>query len=440
MKFNKLKALAVPFAASAAIQPFLAYAAEAVSPEEIKTKATKLLEQGQYEQACELLNVDEKSAFNPQLTFLRGQCKFGQLDYSAAAFQYELMLSKNTNLPRVRLELARTLAAMGNTAAAKDEYEKVNEGKVPVTVKRNIQSQLDAIDEHRKLHGVFSLGLMHDSNVNAAPADPNIQAFGLPFVLDTDSTERSDMTMLGSFSAGRYFSGPFADDWRMDGYGNFLNYDTEGEFDSHFLGFSVGPNFYSNYRISLPLGYSSAWEGGKRASQTYSFSPSVSRSINQQLRVSSQLSFQHYDDLRETDESNGWSNGVSVNTQYSINQSNMVELGLSYLNNNANEVEYNRSESTTLNAGWHTMVMNGARFSLQGSISKLKYDAVDPVDMNTVRDDNRYGLNLNLYKDFKVGSTSFTPVLSIGWTKNESNIARRDYERTTISLQIRKQF
>lgn len=408
--------------------------------EQVKREITGLLQKGGYEEACDLLDAVKQEEYDPQLTFLRGQCRFGMLDYSSAAFQYQLMLDRNTNLPRVRTELARTLAAMGKTKAAREEYARVLSGDIPPMVRRNIGTQLQAIDEHRRFGGVFSLGFMYDSNVNAAPAGPNIQAFGLPFVLDSDSTERSDNALVGSVSFGKYFDGPIGDEWRYDVYGNFLEYTSEHEFDSYSTGLSMGPNFYSNVQIYLPLGISTSWEDGQRATQSVSFAPSLSGAFSHRLRASSQLSFQYYDDLRSGDEANGWAKGISGNLQYTIDRRNMVEAGVSLLENDANELYYNRFSSKTISAGWHSAFNNGVRVSFQPSYTKLDYVSADPVDAGVVRNDDRYSLILNIYKDVTIGSTSVTPVLSFNWTKNESNIERRDYERKQISLQIRKQF
>jgi len=410
------------------------------SVNQVKKEAAGLLQEGEYEAACDLLDEVNIKEYDPQLTFLRGQCRFGMLDYSSAAFRYQLMLEHNTNLPRVRVELARTLQAMGKSKAARDEYERVLTGDVPPMVRRNLQAQLQAINMHRRWGGVFSLGYMYDSNVNAAPADPNIQAFGLPFVLDSASTEKSDNALVGSISFGKYFDGPVGDEWRYDVYGNFLKYASENDFDSYSVGFSMGPNFYSNAQLYLPLGINTSWENGKRATQSVSFSLSLSRSFSQQLRTSGQLSFQYDDDLRSSDESNGRSTGIAGNLQYTVNPRNMVELGLSVLDNDANELDYNRFVSKTISAGWHTVLSNGMRFSFQPSYTKLDYNSADPVDSGVVRDEVRFSVNLNAYKDVIIGSTTITPVFSLNWTKNESNVDRRDYERKQVSLQVRKQF
>jgi hypothetical protein len=68
---------------------------------------------------------------------------------------------------------------------------------------------------------------------------------------------------------------------------------------------SAGPNFYGNWQMYLPVGIGSSWEAGKRASQSISFSPSVSMALSSQLRANLQMSLQHYDDLRTRSEANG---------------------------------------------------------------------------------------------------------------------------------------
>jgi len=425
-----------------AVFPFCSsYAQEADAKtlsQSVPREAAQLLKQGRYEEACGLL--DTVSVDDPQLQFMRGQCRFGMQDFASAAFQYQLMLERNTNLPRVRLELARTLAAMGKSKAAREEYESVLRGKLPETVRQNIVAQLQRLDERRRWGGVYSLGYMHDSNVNSAPADPNILAFGLPFVLDRGSTEKSDNAWLGSLAFGKYFDGPVADEWRYDVFANFQDYASLNAFDNYSLGFSLGPNFYGNQQVYIPLGVSYSWEDGKSAANSISLSPSISGAISQRLRASAQWSVQYQNDLRPSDEAYGWIQGIAGNFQYSLDPANMLELGLSYQANNANKFDYNRFRSSTLSLGWHTAFGNGVRLSLQPSYTWARYDDDDPVDAGVVRKDDRYGINANLYGDTKIGDFAFTPVLSINLRKNASNIARRDYERTQISFFMRKQF
>ena len=410
------------------------------SIEQIKIEAAKLLQQGKYEEACDILETVEEDEHDPQLTFLLGQCRFGMQDYSAAVFRYNLMLERNTNLPRVRTELARSLSVMGKNKAAKEEYEKVLAQKLPSSVRQNITTQLDNINSRRRGGGVFSLGYMYDTNVNGAPSDPSIQAFGLPFLLDTDSTDQSDSALVGSISYGSYFDGFTADEWRYDIYGSFLDYSSENDFNSHSVGLSIGPNFYSNFQLYLPVGVNAFWEGGHYASQTVSFSPTIDKNLTRKLRFSAQLRIQYFDDHRTSNESNGWSNGISLDFQYSINLKNMVELGLSIQNNDANDLDYNRYLSETISLGWYTAFNNGIRLSFQPSYTKRDYSSADIVDAGETRNDNFYNTNVNIYKEISTFKIPITYVLAFTWSKNDSDIDRRDYEREQYFFQIRKQF
>ncbi len=127
-----------------------------INAKDIARKAVKLLKENKAQEACNILDKALIKKYDPQLTFLKGQCKFNLMDYSASAFQYQLMLEQNTNLPRVRVELAKTLATMGKVNEAEKEYKKVLEGDLPKTVRNNINNQLKNIDTRRRWGGLVS--------------------------------------------------------------------------------------------------------------------------------------------------------------------------------------------------------------------------------------------------------------------------------------------
>jgi hypothetical protein len=79
------------------------------------------------------------------------------------------------------------------------------------------------------------------------------------------------------------------------------------------------------------------------------------------------------------------SKGINTNIQYSLNASNMIEAGLSYLDNDENQIAYNRFVASTFSLGWHTTFDGGLRVSFQPSWTKLDYNTSDPVDAGVVR-------------------------------------------------------
>lgn len=409
--------------------------------EELLNKSKVLMQKKEFKKACDLLKSIKSDKHIPQKEFLLAQCKFALQDFAGAAFHYELMLEKNTNLPRVRLDLARTLMAMGKSKAAKEEFEKVLSMKLPSNVRRNIEEQLVMLDMRKRWGGVAALGYMYDSNVNSAPSNSDILAFGLPFTLDSNSLERDSRAFLSSLSFGKYFDAPLADEWRMDFFGNIVEYANEEAYDNFSLGVSLTPNYYlGKYNISIPISFSSKWEAEEHSADSFSVSPSVIVSLNSRLKLVSGISFSNEESKLDNSTADGNIFGVNANLRYSIDKFSVAEVGLNYTNNNANEVDHERYDSYRISIGYSKFFANGIGTSIQPSYAIVKYEDIDFVDNGVMREDKRLGVSVNIYKNISIKQFDFTPILSYTYTDNNSNISRRDYKKHQVSLQIRKQF
>lgn len=404
--------------------------------------AARLIQAQRHAEACrqlDALDVPDSQAL--QRHFLLGQCRFGLQDYATAAHHYELMLERNTNLPRVRFELARTLAAMGKGRAAKEEAARVlADPDIPEAVRANIQRFAAELDARKRWGGTVFAGYLYDSNANGAPSNPNITAFGLPFVLDRDSTRRSAHAFQSSVAIGTTFDMPVADEWRADLFGNMVEYEGGHGVDTHSLGLSMGPQFYGNIFLSLPVGYRFSWERHAKASDSISFSPSIGKSLTQDLRVNAQIAVSHERDLRTGGTADGFVYGVNLNSQYRLPRGDVLEFGVGASRNDADDLVYQRSRSGGVSAGYFALLPLDLRLAVQPSVTRVRFEGADPVDAGRERRDNRFVIDANLSRDVAVGDVSFTPVLSATWTRNASNIARRDYERTQVAIAVRKQF
>lgn len=406
------------------------------------TTAAKYLQAGEYQEACDLLDSIEGQDENPQVKFLLGQCNFALHDFPAAVFQYELMLDRNTNLPRVRAELGRTLAAMGRRKDAKETYlELLKRDDLPPNVRQNLEQQVQQIETMKRWGGVISVGYLMDSNVNSAPSDPNIQSFGLPFVLDSRSVERKGQAFQGSASLNYNFDAPLADEWASSIFGNVLEYAGEAAYDTKTIGVSVGPNFYRWAQYSFPVGLQRKWTNRKQSSSSWSFNPSISKQVSQNAVVNFGATWNDATDLTVNGTSSGISRGTTGNVKYQLGQLGQIEMGLSYTDNKAAMDLYNRSITRGVSAGFYTTIpIVDVNLALQPSFSRIKYKKADPVDNGRYRADNSYVMNLNFSKDVVVLDEKFTPVVGVTFTNNASNIDRRDYRKAQLTFQIRKQF
>lgn len=398
------------------------------------------MQEGQYDIACGKLDKLNNQNLPNQTLFLMGQCKAALGETVTAIEKYEAILKKEPNRARVQLELAQQYFVLGKLKQSKELFEGVNKSSIPPNVASNIKRHITAIQKRYEWHGNVSIGYVYDSNVNNSPNDPNIQAFGLPFVLSTDSLETNDNALTGSVSIGRVFDGPFADLWRIDAYTNVRDYRTEDTYDYHSIGLSVGPQFFGEFNINLPLGISTSWENGKRASTSISFVPSISTEISKGFSLTSRITLNRSNDLRDNPLSNGNAIGLDVGVDHKTSKNSSIGANVSRYNNDANDLNYNRYQSNGLTVNYNYRFENGTSISIQPSINLTDYNSSDPVDSGVVRSDSKKSINVNIWKETSIAGINFTPILGLSYSKNDSNIERRKFERSQVNLQLRKSF
>jgi len=331
---------------------------------------------------------------------------------------------------------------MGRAKEAKEDFQRVLSRKdIPPAVRKNIEAFIEKIDTRKRWGGVVSVGYLFDSNVNSAPSDPNIQAFGLPFTLDDNSTGKSGQAFVSSASLIYNFDAPLADEWSSNVYTNILEYAGHSAYDTDTVGVSVGPNYYRWANFSFPVGYERQLTSHMTSAKSWSFTPSVSKKIGVHTILNLRASWEKTTDQTATGSSNGISRSTGVNIKYKIGNLGQLELGASYINNDADDYKYNRSISRGVSAGFYaTLPFADLNLAVQPSASQVHYKEIDPVDNGRRRFDNVYVVNVNVSKSVNVFGQDIIPVFGITYTNNSSNINRRDYQRTQVTFQIRKRF
>lgn len=104
------------------------------------------------------------------------------------------------NNVRAWAEIARAYMLVGETEAARAEFETTKKQGVPPEVAATIDKLVVAIDRmadasRTSIKGYIEGIIGHDSNANAAPSRSTVAVpvlGGLPFTLDSDSRTRSD--------------------------------------------------------------------------------------------------------------------------------------------------------------------------------------------------------------------------------------------------------
>ncbi len=174
-------------------------AAEEPNFQEIsETQAAAILMQaGRLEDSKTVLNhVIETEPGDNEAYFLLGLIAIVEMDYDTAIRHFRLILTREPDAERVRLELARAFFLDEDYDNAARNFRFARAGDLPSEAIANVDRYLLAISRLKRWSYYFSIALAQDTNVNAATDLNEVDIFGLPFVLSDDARKNPDMGFL----------------------------------------------------------------------------------------------------------------------------------------------------------------------------------------------------------------------------------------------------
>ena len=186
------------------------------------------------------------TASDPQALFDDGRCEAQAGRHAAAVRAFRSLLARSDS-PRVRLELARSLAALGRRDEALAAYRQVLGAHPPEPVAGWVTSEMAALapqaavaaDARWTWHPRAGVGVVADSNVNAGPTDATVQIFGLPFELTAASLARRDAGGQAWLGLGATRPGEWGQ-WHADAQWSGTRYAQLGEFSADTLSAQAG--------------------------------------------------------------------------------------------------------------------------------------------------------------------------------------------------------
>jgi outer membrane protein len=117
----------------------------------------------------------------------------GQGRQTEAAVLLRQILDEKPEAGRVRIELARILAAMGEEGKAGAQLRAAQAGGLPEDVAQVVDRMAAALRSTRPLGGSFELTFAPDSNINRGTAARTLDTVFAPLTLSTDARERSGL-------------------------------------------------------------------------------------------------------------------------------------------------------------------------------------------------------------------------------------------------------
>lgn len=403
---------------------------------------------GRYAEAYRLLEpLEDRLAGDVKFDYLLARSALETGQPSKASFIYERILAVEPNYVGVRLEMGRAYIALGDYARAKLEFETVLRFEnLPPDLRQQALVYGKAADEYlsgkkTSFHAYAEYGFGYDSNAQSATSVREITVVnGVTLVLPDSALERSDhyhaLALGGEVirTLGQRFSLFAGIDGRARSYRSIDAADL-GSVDARF---GVG---YNDAASSARLGFITGrfWLDGEKTRDSLGLTTDYRRLLGKQDQLSVSALATRFEFIPDS---------------LQINDYNLYQIALGWLHATANG---RTAIGATLLGGVEKETNGrddgdkpffGGRVSLQQSLSdrlgafflagaqRGKYSEVNPL-FGYKREDTLYdvaaGVSWAFAKDW-----SLRPQLL--YFKNNSNAPLFEYDRTDVSLNLRKDF
>jgi len=139
------------------------------------------------------LTRDPDPEIRAEARFRLGMMLADEKRYTDAAVSFRALLDEKHNAARVRLELARVLALMGDESGARKAVRQAQAAGLPPEVSLLVDQFANALRSRKTLGGSFELALAPDSNINRATDAKVLDTVIVPLDLSRDAQARSGL-------------------------------------------------------------------------------------------------------------------------------------------------------------------------------------------------------------------------------------------------------
>jgi tetratricopeptide (TPR) repeat protein len=113
--------------------------------------------------------------------------------YRDAAIEFRALLDEKPDAARVRLELARVLALMGDEGGARRQLRQAQSAGLPPDVATVVDQFANALRSTRRFGGSLEVSLAPDTNINRATSAQTLDTIIAPLQLSRDAREQSGL-------------------------------------------------------------------------------------------------------------------------------------------------------------------------------------------------------------------------------------------------------
>lgn len=409
--------------------------------------AGSFVDSGKYDKAEQILVTVPKTgnvALEIERWFLLGQISARRGDYDTAIKIFRKILDDQPDLARIRFELAICYMKTGHWYRADYHLRLAMAGdNWPENVRKMMSYYRYIVRQNKNWNVWFNFGAAPDNNVNQATGGQ--ECVNTIFGPMCRELLKPESAVGSNFVLGGNYEFKFGEHWRWKSDANiYTNIYNKHKFDDLYLSASTGPRYvWNNGDIWLAGvaarrwygwdGYN--WSAGLKLDTNYDFTRKLSGGLS--LRVLN----------NKYDEYGPWMNGqtYSANSRlsYSLDATKYIILRGGIERETAKDDIY-ANWRPSVGVGFGVALPYGFDVYMEPSFYWTNYDGerwvVDDgkFTKKVAKDFNqRYSVSLSNHK-FDIWG--FVPTLTVSYTKRDSNIWQREYDKYTAEFTFQQRF
>ncbi|TIX50394.1 surface lipoprotein assembly modifier [Alteraurantiacibacter aquimixticola] len=356
-------------------------------------------------------------------------------DYEAAAVLFREILDEKPDAVRVRVELARMQASLGNFESARRELRAAQAAGLPPQVEQLVSFYAAALAARKRVGGSVQLAIAPDSNINRATQSETLETIIGDFDLSEDAQATSGIGL--ALRGQGYYRLPVGERTdillRANGSARFYGRD---EFNDYIASLQLGPQFtMGGQRLSLAALVSHRWFGNEAYNLAYGVSGNWQKPLSETTRLTlDATAILSEDKQNELRDSTRYSLAVGVDKAFS------ARLG------GGLRVSGNRDDARDPGYATTSGGVDGYLFREVGETTVVLSAGYDHLEADKRlflyprrRVDDRFELGLSgTFRSFRIGS--FAPLATIRYENNSSTIDIYDYQRIAVELGVTAAF
>lgn len=433
--------------ASLCLLPILSHAA-AMSKSELLDQANVLIKQGDASKAYAMLSEAEAQfAGDIEYDLMLGNAAIASKQYTNGMFALERVLAVEPNHQVAREKIAQVHFYLGEADSSKVEFKHLLNHSPSAETAKAIEKYLSAIDKAMGLSSVYTayldVGAGWDSNVNSATSANSIAVpvfGGFNFTIADEARKKSDSFL--SVGAGAGFTIPVTPSVAYIGnlqLAKKLNQD-QHEFETGNIDLNLGIQFKRNQDIyTLAAQDNHFYVDSDRFRHSYGATAQWQRNIDprNQASIYGQYAKLSYIDnsVRDADR---YVLGANYAHAFEAAMSPILFVGGYLAQEDATKsgTKFLDQDIYGLRAGGQLIVAPKWLAYASAGYESRDYQAEDTAFLKK-RNDDQFDLTLGMQYT-PIQHWSIKPQISL--IKNDSNIEINEFERATISVNIRREF